>query len=58
MHRSGTSLLGGLLSALGIHFPGQQINADVHNPDGYFEWRDVVDIQERLLIDLSIIRNY
>ena len=53
MHRSGTSLLGGLMSALGTHFPGQQISGDVHNPDGYFEWKDVVDIHERLLIDLD-----
>ena len=53
MHRSGTSLLAGILKSLGIHFPGQAIAADIHNPDGYFEWDDIVAIQERLLIDLE-----
>lgn len=53
MHRSGTSLLAGVLNTLGITFPGKAIEADIHNPDGYFEWAEVVHIQERLLIDLE-----
>ncbi|MBW0180952.1 MAG: glycosyltransferase [Vulcanococcus sp.] len=53
MHRSGTSLLGGVLQQLGVALPGEQIAADEHNPEGYFEWREVVDLQERLLIDLD-----
>ena len=53
MHRSGTSLLGGVLQQLGVTLPGDMIAADIHNPQGYFEWRQVVDIQERLLIDLD-----
>ena len=53
MHRSGTSLLGGILHRLGVSLPGETINGDKHNPDGYYEWADVVDIQERLLIDLD-----
>ena len=53
MHRSGTSLLGGMLQRLGVALPGEQIAADEHNPEGYFEWREVVDLQERLLIDLD-----
>jgi hypothetical protein len=53
MHRSGTSLLGGLLQRLGVALPGEQIAADHHNPEGYFESREVVDLQERLLIDLD-----
>ena len=53
MHRSGTSLLAGVLNTLGITFPGKAIAADIHNPDGYFEWAEVVHIQERLLIDLE-----
>lgn len=53
MHRSGTSLLAGVLRALGVTLPGHLIPADEHNPEGYFEWREVVDLQERLLIDLD-----
>ena len=53
MHRSGTSLLSGVLHRLGVALPGEHIAADHHNPEGYFEWRDVVDLQERLLIDLD-----
>ncbi len=53
MHRSGTSLLSGVLDRLGVALPGEQIAADLHNPEGYFEWREVVDLQERLLIDLD-----
>ena len=52
MHRSGTSLLGGILQRLGIELPGDIIG-DQHNPDGYFEWDAVVALQERLLIDLQ-----
>lgn len=53
MHRSGTSLLGGVLQRLGLSLPGEVIAADQHNPAGYFEWDQVVEIQENLLIDLE-----
>lgn len=53
MHRSGTSLLGGILQRLGVSLPGDTIARDQHNPEGYFEWDAVVAIQERLLIDLE-----
>ena len=53
MHRSGTSLLGGILQRLGVELPGESIVGDRHNPDGYFEWDEVVQLQERLLIDLQ-----
>lgn len=53
MHRSGTSLLGSLLPALGVPLPGPLIGADQHNPEGYFERQDVTDLQEQLLIDLG-----
>ncbi len=53
MHRSGTSLLGGLLEKLGVIFPGEKFGPDIHNPEGYFEWKEIVDLQERLLIDLD-----
>ena len=53
MHRSGTSLLGGILQRIGVELPGETIAGDQHNPEGYFEWDDVVALQERLLIDLQ-----
>jgi len=33
--------------------PGDLIDGDRHNPEGYFERRDVVDLQENLLIALD-----
>ena len=53
MHRSGTSLLGGILQRLGVELPGKIIAGDKHNPDGYYEWDAVVAVHERLLIDLQ-----
>ena len=53
MHRSGTSLLADLLQHLGVELPGQLVNADHHNPQGYFEWQEIMALQERLLIDLN-----
>ena len=53
MHRSGTSMLGGILQKLGVGLPGELVSADEHNPAGYYEWDRVVSIQERLLIDLD-----
>jgi len=53
MHRSGTSLLSGILQCLGVELPGETIAGDQHNPEGYFEWDAVVALQERLLIDLQ-----
>ena len=53
MHRSGTSLLGGILQRLGVELPGETIAGDQNNPEGYFEWDAVVALQERLLIDLQ-----
>ena len=53
MHRSGTSLLGSMLPHLGVPLPGPLIDADQHNPEGYFERHDVTALQEQLLIDLG-----
>lgn len=53
MHRSGTSLLASILQAIGVSLPGPLIEADVHNPYGYFEHRKIVEFQEKLLIDLG-----
>ena len=53
MHRSGTSLLGGLVNAIGIDLPGRLIKGDIYNIDGYYEREDIVEIQEDLLISLG-----
>lgn len=53
MHRSGTSLLGSVLKALGVTMPGPMIPGDIHNPEGYFERSDITALQEELLIDLG-----
>ncbi|MDM7936977.1 MAG: glycosyltransferase [Cyanobium sp. CZS 48M] len=53
MHRSGTSLLGSLLPPLGVALPGELIDGDRHNPEGYYEREDITALQERLLIDLG-----
>ena len=53
MHRSGTSLLGSILQALGVALPGPLIPGDTHNPEGYFERSDITALQEELLIDLD-----
>jgi hypothetical protein len=53
MHRSGTSLLGSLIESLGVEMGQDLYPADEHNPAGYFEDRECVDIQERMLIALG-----
>lgn len=53
MHRSGTSLLGSLLQALGVGLPGPLLAADQHNPEGYFEREDITEIQDNLLRELG-----
>ncbi len=53
MHRSGTSLLGAVLKHLGVAVPGDLIPGDAHNPEGYYERRDITALQESLLIDLD-----
>ena len=53
MHRSGTSLLGSILEAIGVAMPGPLISGDTHNPEGYFERADITALQEELLIDLG-----
>ena len=55
MHRSGTSLLGSILQALGVALPGPLIPGDHHNPAGYFERSDITALQEELLIDLQAL---
>ena len=51
MHRSGTSLVAMTLHALGLDFGdhGEFYAADEWNQKGYFERRDVVDLNSRLI---------
>lgn len=42
MHRSGTSMVGGMLAAAGVRMGRRLIRADRSNPRGYFEDADVV----------------
>jgi glycosyltransferase involved in cell wall biosynthesis len=51
MHRSGTSMVGGMLSAAGIRMGNRLIRADRANPRGYFEDADIVDFHGRLFRD-------
>jgi len=53
MHRSGTSLLSSLLDGLGIGLPGPLVEADQHNPGGYFEHQEICALQEALLVELG-----
>jgi|GEM_PF-1722325 len=53
MHRSGTSLLGSLAQSLGVDMGQDLYPPDEHNPAGYFEDRECVDIQDRMLAALG-----
>jgi glycosyltransferase involved in cell wall biosynthesis len=48
MHRSGTSLVAGLLEALGVAMGPRYVPADRANPYGYFEDLDIVRFHQRL----------
>ena len=48
MHRSGTSLVAGLLQCLGINMGRKMVPADRANPLGYFEDWDIVGFHQRL----------
>jgi GT2 family glycosyltransferase len=49
MHRSGTSMTGGLLAALGVNMGDRLVPADRSNPRGYFEDLDFLELNRRLL---------
>ena len=53
MHRSGTSLLGSLMQAIGITLPGNLLKGDIYNMDGYYEREDIVKLQENTLIEMG-----
>jgi hypothetical protein len=54
MHRSGTSLVAMTMEALGVSFGGHSefYAADEWNAKGYFERRDVMDINSRMITGL------
>lgn len=48
MHRSGTSLVAGLLDRMGVHMGRHLVPARGDNPRGFFENQDIVEIHKRL----------
>ncbi|WP_425102315.1 glycosyltransferase family protein [Tropicibacter sp. S64] len=49
MHRSGTSVLMRLLKDAGARIPGEMLPGNADNPTGYWEARDVVRLDNRML---------
>jgi hypothetical protein len=49
MHRSGTSLVAGILERLGVRMGERFREPDVHNPDGYYEDLDWRDLNKKIL---------
>jgi hypothetical protein len=49
MHRSGTSMLSGVLSRLGINMGDELLGKDASNPLGHFEDREFLDLNKRIL---------
>lgn len=49
MHRSGTSFLAARMLDAGIPVPGPHLPANDDNPEGYWEARSVVDLNNRML---------
>lgn len=53
MHRSGTSFLAKRLHDTGLSFPGDLLPANADNPEGYWEAREVVRLNNRMLESLG-----
>ena len=53
MHRSGTSALGGVLSALGVAGPNTQTSPNEWNPRGYFESHRIFTAHDELLASIG-----
>jgi hypothetical protein len=49
MHRSGTSCVTQVLAACGLHLGNDLVSANEHNPDGFWESRAAVAINDALL---------
>lgn len=54
MHRSGTSLLSGLIAQAGIELGAHLMDAAPDNPRGFFENQRVVDLNEQVLNQLGL----
>lgn len=52
-HRSGTSALTGVLSKLGADLPERLMAATDANPEGYFESKEVMRFNDRLLAEMG-----
>jgi glycosyltransferase involved in cell wall biosynthesis len=55
MHRSGTSMLSGILGLLGGGMPSKPIKPGPDNPTGFWEPESVVDAHEELLKELNLL---
>ena len=53
MHRSGTSALAGMLHHLGVDLGDQLMQASPDNPRGYWEHRDIVAVNHKLMAELG-----
>jgi GT2 family glycosyltransferase len=53
MHRSGTSALAGTLRHLGVELGDCLMEASPDNPRGYWEHRDIVAVNDKLLTELG-----
>jgi len=58
MHRSGTSLLAGLMQAAGVSVGKRLMEATEFNPRGYFEDLDFQELHEEILAHNGIARGY
>ena len=54
MHRSGTSALARVLNLCGARIPGSLLPPSVHNPRGYWETEEVVEINNRALQSVGL----
>ncbi len=50
MHGSATSLAASLVAGLGVNLGERLLAADAHNPAGYFEDLDFVELQSRMML--------
>ena len=53
MARSGTSMLGGILSSLGVYFGKNLAEPSSMNKKGFFENKEIVRINDQILLDLG-----
>src|ERR1700688_3527805 len=53
MHRSGTSVLAGVLGLLGASLPKKMLPPNATNPKGFFEPNDIVELHDEMLSALG-----